>query len=375
MYFSDLCNTDIIPENKQRINLSKHAYDTLCRDASVFLPDEFTITASGALPSGFINQIILSFADSAESSITSALHSRHEEYARILSPMDSSPQATQALSLLLDAEKQRLLELSNQRLKEKGHSFSFRISKEILDQLRSTAVQAEAVYYHDNVGAYIKALLEEYCLHPYAQRELIYYAHDVQCIRTAIALKKRLKLCLRNSRLSTDGCTVYIKPYGLLQDAGNKYNYIVGMLSDSHDSDTFMYASVRLSSVIRCAMMQKTGNLSTEERREIQRRIRDSGVPYLSSGIHTQTIKVRLTDEGIRMYNSMLHLRPMYISKYQHNDAWIYEFDCLLWQAEIYFFKFGPDALILEPTELFTKFRSKYNAAVQVYQSAFSMID
>ena len=67
MYFSDLRDPDTAPENKQRINLSKHAFDTLSHDASVFLPDDFT----GTLPSGFINQIFLSCAESAESSIVS----------------------------------------------------------------------------------------------------------------------------------------------------------------------------------------------------------------------------------------------------------------------------------------------------------------
>lgn len=365
MFFSDLCRPDIIPENKQRINLSKHAYDTLSHDASVFFPDDFT----GVLPSGFINQIIRCFADSAEASIAALLRSRREDYACILAPMAPEPQRGQALELLLEAEKQRLLECRDQRLKEKGHSFSFRINRENLDQFRTAAVQDEAVYYQDNVGAYLKAVLEEYCTLPYVRRELIYYDAEVQCIRTAIALKKRLKLYLRHSHLVTGGGTVYMKPYGLLQDSGKKYNYIVGMLSDSSDSDAFMYASIRLSSVVRCSTMQKSGILSTGERREILRRIRSSGVPYLSSGIHTQIIKVRLTNNGVQMYNSMLHLRPMYSSKYRHNGAWIYEFDCLLWEAEIYFFKFGSDALILEPAELSKKFLKKYQAAAEQYQN------
>ena len=371
MYFSDLRDPDTAPENKQRINLSKHAFDTLSHDASVFLPDDFT----GTLPSGFINQIFLSCAESAESSIVSTLRSRREEYIRILSPMAPDLRLDRVLDLLLESEKQRLQERANQRLAEKGHSFSFRISKENLDQLRTPALQAEAACYQDNVGSYIKAVLEEYCTQPYVYRELIYYASDVQCIRTAIALKKRLKLCLRNSRLATDGRTIYMKPYGLLQDSGKKYNYIVGMLSDSHDSDTFVYASVRLSSVVRSSMMQKSGHLNAEERREILRRIHDAGVPYLSSGNHTQIIKVRLTKEGIRMYNSMLHLRPMYISKNEDHGAWIYEFDCLPWQAEIYFFKFGPDALIQEPAELSEKFFHKYQRAVQLYRSHSPTID
>ena len=155
MYFSDLRDPDTAPENKQRINLSKHAFDTLSHDASVFLPDDFT----GTLPSGFINQIFLSCAESAESSIVSTLRSRREEYIRILSPMAPDLRLDRVLDLLLESEKQRLQERANQRLAEKGHSFSFRISKENLDQLRTPALQAEAACYQSRSGRILHTAL------------------------------------------------------------------------------------------------------------------------------------------------------------------------------------------------------------------------
>ena len=40
MYFSDLHPTSDFPENKQRLNLSSHAYNVLIYDMSVFIPDD-----------------------------------------------------------------------------------------------------------------------------------------------------------------------------------------------------------------------------------------------------------------------------------------------------------------------------------------------
>ena len=47
----------------------------------------------------------------------------------------------------------------------------------------------------------------------------------------------------------------------------------------------------------------------------------------------------------------------------------IYEFDCTLRQAENYFFKFGHDAMVLEPENLADKFLRKYRNAVKRYET------
>ena len=367
MYFSDLRISGDAPENKQRLNLSTHAFHVLTHDVSVFHPDESPMTETGAIPSGVVNHIFRCLAETAESSIAGTLRSRQEEYLQTLSAMTPETARDHAISLLLAREEALLKVASSRRLKEKGHAFSLRIDRENLEYLSSPAAQAEARYYQDNIGSYLKAILEEYAELPYLQREHLYCKKHLETIYTALELKKRLKLTLRNSHLATSEA-MYMKPYAVLQDSDRKYNYLVGMLSDTNNSDTYQYASIRLTSIIKCTRMEKNGALKSEERKEIERRVKDAGVPYLSSGIHTQIIKVRLTEEGIKMFNSILHLRPMYISKYQQDGSWIYEFDCLPWQAEIYFFKFGEHAVILEPFSLADRFTKKYHNAFLEYQ-------
>lgn len=367
MYFSDLLICDETPENKQRLNLSTHAYHVLIHDTSVFHPDETPVTETGAILSGVVNHIFRCFAETAESSIAGTLRSRREDYAQTLSAMTPESTRNHAISLLLSRDESLLKAASSRRLKEKGHAFSCRIDRENLEYLSSPSAQAEAGYYQDNIGSYLKAILEEYAELSYLQREQLYYKKHMETICAAVDLKKRLKLTLRNSHLATSEA-MYMKPYAVLQDSDRKYNYLVGMLSDTSTAETYQYASIRLTSIIKCARMEKSGALRMEERKEIERRIKDAGVPYLSSGIHTQIIKVRLTDEGLKMFNSILHLRPMYLSKYQQEGSWVYEFDCLPWQAEIYFFKFGEHAVIMEPASLADRFTKKYHNALLEYQ-------
>ena len=87
-------------------------------------------------------------------------------------------------------------------------------------------------------------------------------------------------------------------------------------------------------------------------------------VQYLSDKREIQKIVVQFDLEGMKMYQKMLHLRPMYINK--RNDL-IYEFECPLSQAEFYFFKFGHHVKILEPLNLADRFAQEYRFAAAQY--------
>ena len=115
-----------LQENKQRLNLSEHAYRTLINDASVFLPEDSPKTETGGIPSGILNQIFRSFAPSAESSISTALENHRLALEEVLSPMYSEKDQKIAIDLLLDAFKSQLLQRCQERLAQKGNAFSIR---------------------------------------------------------------------------------------------------------------------------------------------------------------------------------------------------------------------------------------------------------
>ena len=60
----------------------------------------------------------------------------------------------------------------------------------------------------------------------------------------------------------------------------------------------------------------------------------------------------------------MSHLRPRY-SEIRDNN--IYVFFCTKDQLEFFFFKFGKDAVILEPKSLAEEFKIKYEDAAKAY--------
>lgn len=366
MRFSDL-GSEVELENKQRINLSAHAYTVLLQDASLFFPSHKTET--GGIPSGILNHVFYQFRESAESSIEEALQTRRQSLNALLQPMSSEAARQEAADLLLGEYRSELEQKRNARLSQKGCSFSFRIDTANLRELSSEQVQRERVHYQDKVGLYWKAVLEEFCEKPYSEREKIYQKEVWNRILAAISRKKRLKLELRSSYQAAAGSSkiCYMKPLSILQDSEKMYNYLTGMMRGEQD-EQWKCGAIRLSSIVGCKEQERSGGVTLEEKRIIEALIKHNGVQFLSSGKQTQTIRVRLTKQGVALYHRLLHLRPMFADRHQEGDAWIYEFDCLPWQIEIYFFKFGQDAIVMEPSALAQRLREKYLRALDSYQ-------
>lgn len=160
----------------------------------------------------------------------------------------------------------------------------------------------------------------------------------------------------------------YFKPLSILQDSEKMYNYLTGMMRSEFDSE-WKCGAVRLSSIIGCKEQENHGSITLEEKRTIEALIRQNGVQYLSSGKQTQKIQVRLTKQGVELYHRILHLRPMFTDRYRERDTWVYEFDCLPWQAETYFFKFGKEAVVLAPKTLSDLLQEKHLHAWKAYRA------
>ena len=367
MRFSDI-GSNIELENKQRINLSSHAYTVLQQDASLFFPSYKTET--GGIPSGILNHIFYHFRESAESSIEEALQNRKQTLNAVLQSIASDASKQAAITLILQEYQLNLEQKRNARLAQKGCSFSFRIDSANLQELSTEMAQKEGTHYQDKVGLYWKAVIEEFCELPYSEREKVYQKEYWSSILSAIARKKRLKLVLRSTYQTPAGNSNiwYFKPLSILQDSEKMYNYLTGMMRSEFDSE-WKCGAVRLSSIIGCKEQESHGSITLEEKRFIEALIRQNGVQYLSSGKQTQKIQVRLTKQGVELYHRILHLRPMFTDRYQEHDTWVYEFDCLPWQAETYFFKFGKEAVVLAPKMLSDLLQEKYLHAWKAYRS------
>lgn len=369
MRFSDI-DGDIEIENKQRINLSAHAYAVMAQDASLFFSTRPNKTETGGIPSGILNHVFYHFRESAESSIEEALLIRRQTLNAVLETMPSEAGKQAAITLLLREYQNDLEKKRDIRLAKKGYSLSFRIDLPNLRELSTEMVRKEGTHYQDKVGLYWKAVLEEFCELSYAEREMVYQKEYWNSILSAIARKKKLKLVLRSTYQAAAGNSNiwYVRPLSILQDSEKMYNYLTGMMRSDLDSD-WKCGAIRISSIVSCKEQESYGGITLEEKRTIEALIRQNGVQYLSSGRQTEKIQVRLTKQGIELYHRILHLRPLFTNRHQEGDAWIYEFDCLPWQAETYFFKFGKDAVILTPTALAESLRKKHKDAWEAYRT------
>ena len=197
MLFSEIRDVlEDLSRNKQRLTLSRHAYSTLLHDDDIFEPDKKPKRPGGDPSSTLINQIFQNFHETAESSIQMKLSVEREALALRFVGQEKAEICT---DVVLDLLREQLEKNVHRRQQDKGCSFFVRLSKPMLEALASDELREDAEFYSGKVGGYLKALLEEYCELPYAERERIYYKEQLQLIELAIANREQLKLTL-NSR-------------------------------------------------------------------------------------------------------------------------------------------------------------------------------
>lgn len=348
-------------ENKQRINLSEHAYETFINDQLLFNYSSSNEPVN--INSSLINTIFRNYRCHAKVSISHQMENKESELQELFSSFEID-ERTKYLKVLINEFESSLLEITN-TYAEKGIAFYIRIDSENLAFL-ATDGQIESCYYDDNIGTYIKSVLEEFSRLPYVERETYYHIKSINTFNLSLHNKKLLKLTLLTKSMQAGHSynnILYMKPVKILRDKEMLYNYLVGYIG-SERNGTWRIGALRLSSILELHALESNYFLSKSNLSYIDETIKIKGVQFLSEEIEKEKILVQFTPKGEQMYKRMLHLRPSYLSK---NDDLIYSFLCTPFQAENYFFKFGEDAIIVEPTYLAKKLQKKHCNAVQKY--------
>ena len=92
--------------------------------------------------------------------------------------------------------------------------------------------------------------------------------------------------------------------------------------------------------------------------------------PSLSGDFHpTLTeITVKVTAQGLKLYNSIIQNRPIYTSIINNDDGGAsLTFTSTALQITNYFFRFGKEAIILSPAETKNWMKERYNLAYSAY--------
>ena len=100
---------------------------------------------------------------------------------------------------------------------------------------------------------------------------------------------------------------------------------------------------------------------------DLEKAISQRGIQYLT-GVKSR-IRILLSPEGIRKYQQYTYQRPSY-SSIEGDAKNIYVFNISEYQAQVYFFKFGADAVVLEPKSLRQTFCRLYKKALSKYESS-----
>lgn len=332
-------------ENKQHINLSNHAINVLINDMSAFQVEN---------KSTFINRIIENFSLIADSTISLSSEKYYSEISEKLQNYDQkyiSDICGTLTNCFISETINRYSKLP------KDNAFKIRINKTNYDYLFIDCLEDQ---YYSNSGEYIKSLIEEYTQKDFVDREQIFASDYFRLIENAITSEKTLSIRL------TNGKALKVRPYKIVTDSLSMYHYLVGIsiLTNEKNETIKNLFSCRISNLEKIRMLQEHSFISKQEKNTLESAIRNKGVQFLYEDI--DEFKIYLTDQGIDMYNRILHLRPSFSSI--ECDKHTYNFICSYRQIEFYFLKFGAEAIILSPVQKKEQFHQFYQNALQAYK-------
>ena len=314
----------ISPEQRQHINLSQYAFDVVRNDELTFI---------GKInDSGFICKI---------------LYNCGEAY-------------------FVDTDIKNKNSILRTYAKDK--SLKIRLNNTIINDYYPDDGKWFGTQYKISQGEYIKAVIENYARKTFFEREGIFYKETILKLESHINSQDPNKGIL--PIIYKEGQKYYIKPYRISNNYEGNFHYLICMSTRNGEED-MKPESIRITRIkdIKPAVTSYgTGMIKTKEKKELERRIRENGVPY----VHGEAIDaiVSLTPKGMSMYNSIFHQRPIYYSINKDTDGNTQlSFHATERQITNYFFQFGQEAIILSPADTREWVRNRYNAALKSYDN------
>jgi len=353
-------------ENKLRLRLSQHAYDTLMFDAKILNIENF-----GTI----INKAFLGFYTEAESSVSIRLSEYESELRQALSSeledVDKGEVARGIIEKLL-SEKEKALMDALPHPKGAHVDKVIRIRRDCEYILNRDDVTCEDEYYgKDNMRAYVQALLEEFVRKPYSFRERCYFHDEVKEILSARDHKHAVSI-------TDENFTFLYCIYDIIEDESSLSSYVIGInLSLGWEGRPgTKFKSIRLSSVKHAYEIEHMHcELNKDQIKHIEALL-EEGPPSWIGSMETfanTEVEIWLSDSGIRSYNQNAYKRPKYTRIGE--DGHTYYFNCLeTWLFE-YFFPFGSEAYLKSPRYLAKYFYENYASPAWIYSTRYGFKD
>ena len=348
-------------QNKLRIPLSAYASQIIEEDCFNFSLKKTTL----------INSIIINYYQQAECTISLRIKDYRDEIERFL----GSARANENKSVIntIITEKANSLAAKYTKKKPADVNWQITLNKQVKTFLTEDSYTREDLYYGSKPGHYIRALLEEYTNLPYYLREEIVFKNIIDRINSGI--KEQSILNVKTAK----GSHIFIKPFAIKTDPLSMFHYLIGYNINfnnpqNNTSESFFNPPVMSIRISRLSTVEiqytPSGALSPKEKRLLLNELEKKSVLFVSG--KSTTVKLWLSDAGIRKYESQIHMRPLAVEKDPDNYH-VYIFECTEAQAFFYFFKFGKDAKILYPNSLALLFKRAYSDALNMYDNLTSV--
>ena len=337
------------------LSLSLEAYSTIISDMDIFQNEDNL--------DGYINRIIKNFKEVSVASISIAKEHEREKYANWIKASTNSEVITDEESACIE----QLVEGYTDELTTRMNSFKNgvqlkpRINNENYDDLNMGTPDFQEEEFYPREGKYIKALLEEYAILPFFEREEIYFKETIDIINEAIRNGNIIRLKYTNRKQQQTLITV--RPYKIASSDLLRYHYLLALPTDQTVKNNIQ--ALRVSRITEVKKLSRTSHITQKEQSFIAETIRTKGIQYIVS--NESEIKVSLSEQGYKLYKSILYLRPKYTRKDSDGNNWILTFLCAEEQIKNYFFQFGKEASIQSPEHLRQWFKEKYASAASLY--------
>lgn len=342
-------------DRKQHINLPDEAWSIIHSDCLAFSNTSVPIPLTT-----FLNKVIYHYYESAKASLSIRYEKQAKKYKQMLNLTDAKKDVPKYAK---EWELFHKLMFSYQTECEeaykhypKGSGLKFRLNTQNTGILFDLFSDDTSVQGHKSAGKYLNALFTEYAKLSYSERERIYFKDIFEVISQGIKSKCYITYMSASSKRYAT-----VAPYKISTLSTLPYHYLACFTSSETGDELGEIISLRISRILNPVVTKHPFSMTDFDKTRIDTALKEKGSAYLKDRI--ETIKIRLTDAGIRLYNRKLHQRPQYIAQHQN----IYEFCCPKQQAFHYFADFGADAYILEPHSLQQDMKSFFEKGYKNY--------
>ena len=355
-----------------RINLSKKAMYVIENDITNFNAD---LRENYFNRSNFICRVFINSSASLDSFVSNRMEQTNLDYDSFFTEKDDiSGQFTEEqietinfyiIDKMLDSTRTECEDHIRQYISSKSESMIIYLNEDAVSFLRSKDFSHEETVFKGKLSSFFKAVLEEYSMLPYYEREKIVFKKTLDSLipmcRTNLSEKLYhtvVQIC--NNRNKKD-IIYHVIPFHCGLDIANTYNYLL-CYARQKESEEWHVMKFRLSHIrllpdtkdaLRIRIPKEAADMLNDW-------IRNGFRMFNNEIVH---VKVKFTETGERLYGIIRHHRPPVTRK----NGSIYEFECSEYEAINYFTSFTGEAVVLEPLSLRQELYKRFKNGVSQY--------